>query len=115
VGDPLFYKQTNTLLGYGKYDIRVERPSTEMCSQPGYAVREESSQCDGGQSCKAAVIAGMVMRLKKDGQVQKTYSTGMRTEFSGFPSLSKNAFYGYRELENGLSMQTDLINKLNSN
>jgi hypothetical protein len=115
VGDPAFYKQTNILLDYAKYDIRVEPPRAEVCSQPGYAVREESSQCDGAQSCKAAVIAGMVMRLKKDGQVQKTYSTGMRTEFSGFPALSKNAFYGYRELENGLSMQTDLINKLNSN
>jgi hypothetical protein len=115
VGDPDFYKQTNILLGYGKYDMRVERPAAGICSQPGYAVREESAQCDGGQSCKGTVIAGMVMRLKRDGQVQKTYSTGMRTEFNGFAPLNKNAFYGYRELENGLSMQADLINKLNSN
>ena len=58
---------------------------------------------------------GVVARLKKNGQVQKSYGAGLRSEFSGFPSLNKNAFYGYKELANGLSMQADLINKLNSN
>lgn len=115
VGDAQFYVQTNTLLRLGMFDTQVERPAIEVCSQPGYAVREEASQCDDPQNCKATVLAGIVVRLKKGGQVQKTYSSGLRTEFSGFPSLSKNAFYGYRELANGLSMQTDLINKLNSN
>ena len=115
VGDAGFYADLNELLGQGMFDLRVERPAAEMCSQPGYAVREEALQCQDPQSCKATVSIGMVARMKKDGQVQKTYSAGLRSEFSGFPSLGKNAFYGYRELANGLSMQADLINKLNSN
>jgi hypothetical protein len=115
VGDPGFYADTNTLLGQGLFDMRLERPVSEVCSQPGYAIREEALQCENPQNCKATVSIGVVARLKKDGQVQKSYSSGLRSEFSGFPSLNKNAFYGYKELANGLSMQADLINKLNSN
>jgi hypothetical protein len=115
IGDPAFYADTNTLLHQGMFDVRLERPPGDMCSQPGYAVREEALQCEDPQNCKATVSIGMVARLKKDGQVQKTYSSGLRSEFSGFLSLNKNAFYGYRELANGLSMQADLINKMNSN
>jgi hypothetical protein len=115
VGDQEFYANTNALLSEGLYDLRLERPAGEVCSQPGYVVREEALQCEGPQNCKATVAMGIVARIKKDGQLQKTYSSGLRTEFSGFPSLNKIAFYGYRELANGLSMQADLINKLNSN
>jgi hypothetical protein len=115
VGDPGFYADANVLLGAGLFDMRLARPASEMCSQPGYAIREEASACDDPQNCKATVSIGIVARLKKDGQVVKTVSSGLRSEFSGFPALNKNAFYGYRELENGLSMQADLINKLNSN
>lgn len=115
VGDANFYTDTNRLLERGLYALHLDRPASDMCTQPGYAVREESLQCEDPQSCKATVTIGMVARIKKDGQVLKTYTSGLRSEFSGFPSLSKNAFYGYRELANGLSMQADLINKLNSN
>lgn len=115
VGDPGFYADTNSLLSQGLFDIRLERPISEVCSQPGYAIREETLQCENPQNCKATVSIGVVARLKKNGQVQKSYGAGLRSEFSGFPSLNKNAFYGYKELANGLSMQADLINKLNSN
>jgi hypothetical protein len=37
----------------------------------------------------ATVSIGVVARLKKDGQVQKTWSSGLRSEFSGFPSLNR--------------------------
>lgn len=115
VGDAAFYEDTNALLGEGLFSLRLARPDVAMCSQPGYAVREEALQCDDPKSCKAAVVLGIAARMKKDGQVIKTYSAGLRTEFSGFPSPSKNAFYGYRELANGLNLQADLINKFNSN
>jgi hypothetical protein len=115
LGDAGFYADVNALLTQGQFDLHVARPVSAVCSQPGYAVREEALQCDDPQSCRATVSIGIVARLKKDGQVQKTYSAGLRSEFSGFPSLGKNAFYSYRELANGLSMQSDLINKLNSN
>jgi hypothetical protein len=115
VGGQNFYADTNALLHQGLFNLHLERPTSDLCSQPGYAVREEALQCDDQQSCKATVTVGIVARMKKDGQVQKTFSSGLRSEFSGVPSLSRNAFYGYRELANGLSMQADLINKLNSN
>jgi hypothetical protein len=115
VGDQAFYADTNAMLSQGLYDVHLERPAGEICIQPGYAVREEALQCEDPQNCKATVAIGIVARVKKDGQLAKTYSSGLRSEFSGFPSLNKNAFYGYRELANGLSMQADLINKLNSN
>lgn len=115
VGDAQFYADANRLLAEGLFTLRLERPQAEMCSQPGYAIREEALQCDDTQQCKATVSMGIVARIKKNGQVHKTYGSGMRSEFSGFPSLNKNAFYGYRELANGLSMQADLIKKLNSN
>lgn len=115
VGDPAFYADTNALLHAGLFELSVERPAAEVCSQPGYAVREEALQCADPQSCKATVSIGIVARLKKDGQVQKTYTAGLRSEFAGFPAQDRNAFYSYRELANGLSMQADLINKLNSN
>jgi len=115
VGDPAFYADTNALLHAGLFELNLERPAAALCSQPGYAVREEALQCADPQSCKATVSIGIVARLKKDGEVQKTYTSGLRSEFAGFPSLDRNAFYGYRELANGLSMQADLINKLNAN
>ncbi|MCC2971176.1 hypothetical protein [Massilia sp. IC2-476] len=116
VGDPKFYAQANSLLSLGLFDTKLERPSVDVCSQPGYTVREVAApQCDGPQSCKVTVQTGMLVHLKKDSQVQKTFVSGLRTDFGGFPSSEKNAFYGYRGLENGLSMQADLINKMNSN
>lgn len=115
VGDGDFYEDTNALLKEGLYALQVARPAIDMCSQPGYAIREEAIQCDDARSCKANVVVGIAARMKRDGQVQKTYSAGLRTEFTGVPAQSKNAFYGYRELGNGLNLQADLINKLNSN
>ena len=58
---------------------------------------------------------GLVTRLKKGSEVVKSISAGLRTEFSGFPSAEKSTYYGYKQLGNGLSMQSDLINKLNQN
>jgi hypothetical protein len=115
VGDPAFYEQANALLRFGLFEAKVERPAIEVCSQPGYLVKEEASNCDDPASCKATVMMGVQARLKKGAEVQKIFSTGLRTEFSGFPSQSKNAFYSYRGLANGLSMQADLINKINTN
>jgi hypothetical protein len=116
IGDPKFYAQANALLGLGLFDAKIERPVVELCSQPGYTVREVTApQCDDQQSCKATVQTGMLVHLKQGGQVQKTYVSGLRTDFSGFPAQGRNAFYGYRGLENGLSMQADLINKMNAN
>ncbi|HEX8601518.1 MAG TPA: hypothetical protein VF774_02660 [Pseudoduganella sp.] len=116
VGDQKFYVQANTLLSLGLFDAKIERPMVEMCSQPGYTIREVAApQCDESQSCKVTVQTGMLAHMKKDGQVQKTFVSGLRTDFSGVPSLGKSAFYGYRGLGNGLSMQADLINKMNAN
>jgi hypothetical protein len=115
VGDRNFYADANKLLADGMFSLSLEAPQGGMCVQPGYAIREEAAACEDAGKCKATVAMGLVARMKKDGQVQKTYTSGLRSEFSGFPSLGKNAFYGYRELANGLSMQADLINKLNSN
>ena len=115
VGDPAFYADANRLLQQGLFSLQLERPSIELCSQPGYAIREEAVQCDDPQNCKATVAMGINVRLKKGAEFHKTFATGLQTEFSGFQSASKRTFYGYKELGNGLSMQSDLLNKLNQN
>lgn len=115
VGDPEFYADANKLLADGLFSLSLAPPQGPLCVQPGYAIREEAASCDASGQCKATVAMGLVARIKQSGQVQKTYTAGLRSEFSDFPSLGKNAFYGYRELANGLSLQADLINKLNSN
>ncbi len=115
VGDPAFYADANQLLQQGLFSLQLERPSIELCSQPGYAIREETVQCDDPQNCKATVAMGINVRMKKGAEFHKTFATGLQTEFSGFPSTSKRTFYGYKQLSNGLSMQSDLLNKLNQN
>lgn len=115
VGDTAFYSDANNLLQKGLFSLQLERPSIELCSQPGYAIREEGMQCEDPQNCKATVAIGIVARLKKGGVVQKTFTSGLRSEFGGFQSANKRTFYGYKQLSNGLSMQSDFINKLNSN
>jgi hypothetical protein len=115
VGDARFYSDANTLLRQGMFDTQLQRPSIDICSQPGYLIREEALQCDNPQNCKATVLLGLVARLKKGSEIEKTFNAGLRTEFSGFPSASKNTFYGYKGLSNALSMQPDLLNKLNLN
>lgn len=116
IGDAAFYSDANDLLRQGLFSLQLKPPSEiELCSQPGYAIREEKVQCENPQNCKATVVMGMVARLKKGGEVQKTFTSGLRSEFGGFPSSGKNTFYGYKELSNGLSMQSELINKMNVN
>lgn len=115
VGDPGFYSDTNNLLAAGLFDLRLERPAAQLCSQPGYMVREDGFTCDDPQNCKATITLGLVARLKRGTQVEKTISTGLRTDYTGVPAAGRNAFYGYKQLSNGLSMQADLINKLNLN
>ena len=115
VGDPAFYTDSNRLLQQGLFTLQLERPLMELCSQPGYAIREEAVQCDDPQSCKATVAMGINVRLKKGADFHKTFATGLQTEFSGFQPTNKPLFYGYKELGNALTMQSDLLNKLNQN
>jgi hypothetical protein len=115
IGAQAFYDDANSLLGQGLFDLRLERPAHAICSQPGYAIREEAAACADPQSCNATVSIGVVVRLKKGPEIIKTFSTGLRTEFSGFPAASKSTFYGYKQLGNGLSMQADLLKKINLN
>lgn len=115
VGDAQFYTDTNLLLRQGMFGLQLSRPTIELCSQPGYAIREEGMQCDDADSCKATVTMGIVARLKKGSDIQKTVTSGLRSEFSGFPSAGRKTYYGYKQLSNGLSMQSDFIQKLNSN
>lgn len=115
VGDSAFYSDANRLLQQGLFGLQLERPSFELCMQPGYAIREEAVQCQDPQSCKATVSMGIVARLKKGGEVQKSFTSGLRSEFGGFQSDNKRTLYGYKQLSNSLTMQSDLINKLNSN
>lgn len=115
VGDMQFYADANSLLQQGMFALQLNKPAIELCSQPGYAIREEGMQCDDSDSCKATVMMGIVARLKKGSDIQKTVTAGLRTEFSGFPSAGRKTYYGYKQLGNGLSMQSDFIQKLNSN
>jgi len=115
VGDPAFYTDANRLLQQGLFSLQLERPAVELCGQPGYAIREEAVQCDDAQNCKATVAMGMNIRLKKGADFHKTFATGLQTEFSGFQPANKPLFYGYKALGNALSMQSDLLNKLNQN
>lgn len=115
VGDPAFYDAANKLLEQGLFDMQLKRPEFELCSQPGYVIREDAVACDNADSCKSTVTMGLVTRLKKGTEVYKSISAGLRTEFSGFPSANKSEYYGYKQLGNGLSMQSDFINKLNQN
>jgi hypothetical protein len=115
VGAPRFYADANSLLQQGLFDLQLKAPAHEVCSQPGYAIREESLVCADPQSCKSTVSIGVVARLKKGAEIVKTFSTGLRTDFSGFPSANKSTFYGYKELGNGLSMQAELLKKINLN
>jgi hypothetical protein len=115
VGDSAFYSDANRLLQQGLFSLQLELPSFELCMQPGYAIREESVLCQDPQSCKATVSMGIVARLKKGGEVQKSFTSGLRSEFGGFQSDNKRTLYGYKQLSNSLTMQSDLINKLNSN
>ena len=110
VGDPAFYAEANALLGAGMFDLRLRPPSIGLCVQPGYVIREEAAGCDGA-ACHATVTLGLQARIKAGADVQKTVSAGLRTEFSGVPPQGKEAFYGYKGLGNGLSMQPDLLKK----
>jgi hypothetical protein len=115
VGDAQFYDDANRLLQQGMFELKLQRPASEVCTQPGYVVREDAFACDGQQGCKATVTIGVMARLKKGDKVEKSIAAGLRTEFTGVPSAQRQAYYGYKELSNGLSMQADLINKLNLN
>ncbi|TFW01527.1 hypothetical protein E4K72_14210 [Oxalobacteraceae bacterium OM1] len=115
IGDPAFYADANGLLRQGLFDLQVEAPQIDLCSQPGYAIREEATTCDAGDSCKAAAVMGIVARFKKGQEIQKTVTSGLRTEFTGFPSAGKRSYIGYKQLGGALSMQSDFINKLNAN
>lgn len=115
VGDEDFYADANQVLADGLFALQLQRPAVAQCIQPGYVIREEAIACEDERNCKSTVAMGMVARLKREGKLVKPYGTGVRTEFSGFPALSKAAFYMYRELATGLSMQAELTNKLNSN
>jgi hypothetical protein len=76
-------------------------------------IREDAAQCEG-EACKATVTLGMMARFKNGAEVSKTVTSGLRTEFSGMPAASRAAFYGYKELGNGLTMQPDLLKKLDN-
>jgi hypothetical protein len=97
----------------GLFDLQLQAPAGGLCSQPGYVIREEALQCEG-KTCKATVAMGMMARFKTGGEVQKTVTSGLRTEFGGLPQADKAGFYGYKQLGNGLSMQSDLLKKLNN-
>lgn len=115
IGDEQFYADVNGLLQQGMFDLQLKKPAIELCSQPGYAIREEKMVCDDDETCKATVTMGVVARLKKGEDILKTVTSGLRSEFSGFSPAGRQAYYGYKQLSNGLSMQPDLIKKLNSN
>ena len=115
IGAPRFYADANSLLTQGLFDLQLKQPANEVCIQPGYAIREESLACDDPLSCKATVSIGVVARLKKGTEILKSFSSGLRSDYSGFQSASKSTFYGYKQLGNGLSMQADLLKKINSN
>jgi hypothetical protein len=103
IGAPAFYADANSLLEQGLFDLRLQRPAHEICSQPGYAIREEALACADPQSCKTTVSIGVVARLKKGPEIIKTFSTGLRTEFSGVPAARKSTFYGYKQLGVGVA------------
>lgn len=113
IGDPAFYANANALLRGGMFDLQLQAPAIGLCVQPGYVIREESAECDGA-ACRSTVTLGLQARIKSGGEVQKTVASGLRTEFSGVPAEGKAAFYGYKELGNGLSMQPDLLKKLDN-
>ncbi len=113
VGDPGFYLDANLLLNAGMFREQLAAPAIPLCVQPGYVIREDAAQCEG-EACKATVTMGLVARFKQGGELTKTVSAGLRTEFSGMPASSKAAYYGYKELGGGLSMQPDLLKKLDN-
>ena len=113
VGDAAFYVDANSLLKQGMFDLQLAAPVIGTCVQPGYVIREEAAQCEG-DACKATVTMGLVARFKNGAEITKTVTAGLRTEFSGMPPGEKAAFYGYKELGNGLSMQPDLLKKLDN-
>jgi hypothetical protein len=113
IGDPAFYDSANALLRAGLFDLQLQAPAIGVCSQPGYVIREDALQCEGA-SCKATVAMGLMARFKTGAEVQKTVTSGLRTEFGGLPQADKAGFYGYKQLGNGLSMQPDLLKKLNN-
>ncbi|SFB89973.1 hypothetical protein [Massilia yuzhufengensis] len=113
LGDPAFYSDANLLLKAGMFDAVLAPPAIPLCVQPGYVIREDAAQCEG-EACKATVTMALVARFKSGGEVTKTVTSGLRTEFSGMPASSKAAYYGYKELGNGLSMQPDLLKKLDN-
>jgi hypothetical protein len=115
VGEQQFYDDANKLLAQGMFELQLKRPASEMCTQPGYVVREDALQCDDPHSCKATVTIGVMARMKKGDKIEKSFTAGLRTDFTGVPQGGRAAFYGYKELSNGLQMQADLINKLNLN
>jgi hypothetical protein len=113
VGDPGFYGDANGLLKAGMFSLELQAPAIPLCVQPGYVIREDAAQCEG-EACKATVTLGLMARFKNGAEVTKTVTSGLRTEFSGMPAASRAAFYGYKELGNGLSMQPDLLKKLDN-
>jgi hypothetical protein len=113
IGEAAFYDNANAMLKAGLFELQLQAPAAGLCSQPGYVIREEALQCEG-KTCKATVAMGMMARFKTGGEVQKTVTSGLRTEFGGLPQADKAGFYGYKQLGNGLSMQSDLLKKLNN-
>jgi len=113
IGDPAFYDSANALLRSGLFDLQLQAPAIGVCVQPGYVIREEAAQCEGA-ACRATVMLGLQARFKSGGEVHKTVASGLRTEFSGVPAQGKAAFYGYKELGNGLSMQPELLKKFDN-
>ena len=57
-------------------------------------------------------MLGLQARFKAGGELKHTAASGLRTEFSGVPPQGREAFYGYKGLGNGLSMQPDLLKKI---
>lgn len=111
VGDPAFYDAANALLRTGLFDLRLQTPAIGLCVQPGYVMREEAAQC-AGAACSATLMLGLQARFKAGGELKHTAASGLRTEFSGVPPQGREAFYGYKGLGNGLSMQPDLLKKI---
>lgn len=80
IGEARFYDDANRLLKAGLFEQQLQAPAIGMCSQPGYVIREDALQCEGG-ACKATVAMGMMARFKSGAEVRKTVTSGLRTEF----------------------------------
>lgn len=115
VNNPQYYSDANRLLELGMFSLKVERTNHNLCYLPGYVIREANLQCDDPSNCKASLTTGVLVRLMKGQDVVKTFSSGIQTDLTGFPSVAKKEFYGYKQLGSGIPLTNELTNKLNLN